>query len=718
MEADRDMEIGVPTVPSKLVEAGARDQLLIVVGAGASRAADLPSWNELVNVLAEQARKEGKIDRQLFEEIRDAVSKGDPITGVSMLDEGWARARVVKIFGDPALRPTATHRALARISGALFVTTNYDRLLEIAIEEVAGAAPSVCTMSQTSAIARMKPGDVLKLHGDVDHPDDLVLDLSDYRNVRGCPEAWRKTLESYLSRGEVLLVGYGYSDQHLRSTVEDVLNAFRGARPGPFWLEKRSRLVETKAEGLELRLSPVADYPEIPTFLEKLGEAIRRRRDLLSGAILARTVSADLPRNLEVAAEHFQAGRFDKALDLYGRALDYARALPSDELETSRSLIARCQLNVAASLLCLQRSDEGRDAVLEVDPDALDAGARGVLVQALIQVGELERAEEVMPATPARSVEAARQLLAISRGELPEDVLDDLFVRHRAAQLAIERGRAGYASRLLVASLEADDLVAPWRLATLSILFRTLHATVMEWPPQHEPIPLSERARVLELLEQGLPRLEREELPPTFEEPLLWTRAGFAWLTRDPVLLELEARLASRGLATAGVESESRELRAGHPWFARLAAVAEMTAGDPRARAAALDLASAWPGRAHIELLAAQVLLAEGDVASAVPHALSAFDALPAKTFRRVAGSALARAGSHAEAWALLEPLRGSDDIEVLQARAVASTAATPAIRWSVGGATRKRAAGPMPGSFLRRSLHATAMSGRRPDRR
>ncbi|GMV38992.1 MAG: hypothetical protein AMXMBFR64_07080 [Myxococcales bacterium] len=682
----------LPPIPEDLVDAAASDRLLVVVGAGASRADSesdappgLPGWRELVEQLADEAESAGLLDAATSEEARREARCGNPITAASLLPEGWAKAQVAARFSDPTLRPTITHRALAALPGAAFLTTNYDGLLERALRERGGPA-EVCTISEVERIARFDVGHVLKLHGDAASHHDLVLTHADFRGVYHNAEAWRRVLSAFLTQGQVLLVGYGYGDPHLVDEITRCLADFEGHRVGPFWLEPTSRLVTARADG-HLRLIGLTSLDQVAPFLEALAAKARDRRAQRSGTRLARVVVTHLPHELRDARQRFGEGRFEEALALYRRALELVDALPSRaDAETRRNAEA-LRLNVASSLLCLQRVDEAREVLLAVDPQPLDDKGRGVLAQGLVQVRELESARALLPAQGDGAVALARQLLALAEGRMPEPLADELMVTLPAARHLVDRGRAWSAARLMLRALDQETLPR-WRLAALDGLLRAISATVLEFPAQEEPIPVAERPEVVRRFEESLRELPDETLPGPLRGARLSLETRYAWLTMDPRTAELHRRLQAEYPQEPAPDAELGSRLDVHPWLRRLEAVGSVAERDPdEARPLAEELARQWPGRGPIEWVAAQVLTHAGDLQAAVPHMEAAVAALPCSRFRRVAGVTMACAASGTEeprrllqrAWELLVPFAHETGPDVLQARALAASSVAPA---------------------------------------
>jgi SIR2-like domain len=124
-------------------------------------------------------------------------------------------------------RPSPVLRALAEMDFPLVITTNYDSLFEEALRD-AGKQPRVSVYSvdrdlkQQLADTSAERPIVLKLHGDVAHPETIVITDEDYIDFVGkmsskepghpFPLPLRELLVSWMT----LFVGYSLADYNLR----------------------------------------------------------------------------------------------------------------------------------------------------------------------------------------------------------------------------------------------------------------------------------------------------------------------------------------------------------------------------------------------------------------------------------------------------------------------------------------------------------------------
>ncbi|MFL5270526.1 MAG: SIR2 family protein [Anaeromyxobacteraceae bacterium] len=215
----------------------ARGQLVVLVGAGASRWAGLPTWSEVVCALA----------RDLAPALREAVphaaarfeppGPGAPLTVDAYLKIGEAfrwvcgeerlHQRLRSLF-EPRRPPEdlPLHRLLVRLAEHVpaIYTTNFDDLLERSFA-AAGKPYQVVADARDLHEWRFDEVDgayvprfpIYKLHGSLDRPETLVLGESDFQRRAGLAShpIDLRFCSDVVGR-EVLLVGYSFSDPNVR----------------------------------------------------------------------------------------------------------------------------------------------------------------------------------------------------------------------------------------------------------------------------------------------------------------------------------------------------------------------------------------------------------------------------------------------------------------------------------------------------------------------
>jgi hypothetical protein len=216
----------------------ARAQLVVLVGAGASRWAGLPTWKQAVCALARdlapalrEAVPEAAVrfeppseDAQLSV---DAYMKiGEAFRWVCGEDRLLARLRALFDASRIDAAKLPLHRLLVRLAEHVpaIYTTNFDDLLERSFA-AAGKPFQVVADARDLHEWRFDEVDgafvprfpIYKLHGTLDRPETLVLGESDFQRRAGLAShpIDLRFCSDVVGR-EVLLVGYSFSDPNVR----------------------------------------------------------------------------------------------------------------------------------------------------------------------------------------------------------------------------------------------------------------------------------------------------------------------------------------------------------------------------------------------------------------------------------------------------------------------------------------------------------------------
>jgi hypothetical protein len=233
-----------PIVSLSVAVAEAPGSYAVLLGSGASRDAGVPTGGEVFRLAVEELYR-------LQRGSRETPSRDELDAFLVELDGGeWTYSRVLEaLTPDAATRrdylakhfegrqPAATHELLAELAVdglvRVFVTTNFDRLLEHALQ-ARGIEPVVVT--DASSLVTAMPREhadcyVLKPHGD--YLQQTIRNTP--AEIERLPEAVDATLREVFNRYGVLVLGYAGSDPGIGRALRD-----RRSRYGLYWLSRGS----------------------------------------------------------------------------------------------------------------------------------------------------------------------------------------------------------------------------------------------------------------------------------------------------------------------------------------------------------------------------------------------------------------------------------------------------------------------------------------------
>ncbi len=131
---------------------------------------------------------------------------------------GGSKAQLTQaIFNhfSPTKTPTENHRILARLPIQTYWTTNYDKLLEKALEEAKKVPDVKYTLKQLSVTKPDRDVVVYKMHGDIDHPADAIISKDDYEAYPLTMSAFGAALRGDLVEKTFLFLGFSFTDPNI-----------------------------------------------------------------------------------------------------------------------------------------------------------------------------------------------------------------------------------------------------------------------------------------------------------------------------------------------------------------------------------------------------------------------------------------------------------------------------------------------------------------------
>lgn len=189
----------------------ATGRLVLFVGAGVSAGVGLPTWDDLLRALEDEVLTKSQAASARAMDVLDrAAIVASQIKGRSV---GEA---VAKHIGDARV-PGLQHALLASLPVTEMATTNYDQLLEIAAD--AAHDPVTVIPYKNAQSARRW---LLKLHGDIDQSDGIVLTRDDYLSYPEQRGALRGIVQALLLTRHMLFVGFSMTDDNFARIAHDV----------------------------------------------------------------------------------------------------------------------------------------------------------------------------------------------------------------------------------------------------------------------------------------------------------------------------------------------------------------------------------------------------------------------------------------------------------------------------------------------------------------
>jgi hypothetical protein len=258
-----------------LVQAVRARQTILFVGAGISRSLGLPSWRELIGVMANQL----DFDPTVFEGYGDYLELAEYYQ-IKKTSLGSLRSEMDRLWhkDESKVDSSKIHQAIVNLSCPTIYTTNYDRWLEIAFERRKKSFVKIANVGDFTKIRDGVP-QIVKLHGDFDDDTSLVLTETSYFERLAFESPLDIKLRSDSIGRTILFVGYSLSDINVRYLLYKLRclwaeSAFSAARPKSFMFLPRPNPIQ-EAILQQRGIFPIVSEIDDPTaglgdFLERL----------------------------------------------------------------------------------------------------------------------------------------------------------------------------------------------------------------------------------------------------------------------------------------------------------------------------------------------------------------------------------------------------------------------------------------------------------------
>jgi hypothetical protein len=269
------------------------ENLAIFAGAGMSAKAGFVSWSELMKPIAEELelKIENETDYVALAQYHENEFMTRSKINQSLIDELSSNATI-----------TENHQILSRLPISTYWTTNYDRLIETALDKI-GKIPDVkYTVKQLALTKSKRDAVVYKMHGDVEHPNEAIITRDDYESYYVKKEPFLSALAGDLISKTFLFIGFSFTDPNLDYILARVRTTYKkdqrrhycfmrrvqrndfSSKPEFEYEEKKLVLFIKDLQRFSIETILIDDFSEITDFLARLEKEINRGTVFISGA--------------------------------------------------------------------------------------------------------------------------------------------------------------------------------------------------------------------------------------------------------------------------------------------------------------------------------------------------------------------------------------------------------------------------------------------------
>ena len=266
----------------------------VFVGAGLSKSAGYVDWPGL---MAEVARGMGlDVARE-----SDLVALAQFHINSNATNRHHLSQLLIDEFSD-IKDPTDNHRILARLPISTYWTTNYDRLIEKALEAGGKRVDVKYTNEHLATTRRGRDAVVYKMHRDIEHPDKAILVRDDYERYHQSHGPFVTALSGDLVEKTFLFLGFSFTDPNLDFIMSRIRATFTNHQRQHYCIARRrikikgekdadyqyavtkQNLITQDLMRFNIKTIFVEEFAQITKLLQTLEDRYRRRTVFISGS--------------------------------------------------------------------------------------------------------------------------------------------------------------------------------------------------------------------------------------------------------------------------------------------------------------------------------------------------------------------------------------------------------------------------------------------------
>lgn len=286
--------------PERLIEDLAARRAVIFFGSGISRNSSgaggktPSSWWTFLDEIKKSAKQLKKLPKDDLSTIDRLLKENDLLTVCDILKQAIGREAFVDAikaeFKTPKYKPADIHTHIYKIDSRIVITPNFDEIYDnlatsksdgtISIKSYADGDIAECLRSDDRAI--------LKIHGYVSKPNELIFTRTDYAQARNKHRSFYSLVESLLRTHTFLFIGCGLSDPDIRELLEDYSFSYNHSRRHYFTISntelgKISAQTISNSLGLEfLQYPTINNHEQLTTSLGNLAKAVEQARSKMA----------------------------------------------------------------------------------------------------------------------------------------------------------------------------------------------------------------------------------------------------------------------------------------------------------------------------------------------------------------------------------------------------------------------------------------------------
>ncbi|MGX9719557.1 SIR2 family protein [Stenotrophomonas acidaminiphila] len=256
---------------------------LIFVGAGLSKAAHpmMPTWPSLLFDLSAKLPKKSDIAL-----VKKLIGQYRLLDAAQIITDGTERpdlnAALQRFFQPRPVPHHDVYKDLLQLDQKIVVTTNYDEFLERNFDHHSGGNAAYSVRKHTSgdllSVVRSPQSLIVKMHGCISEPNDLVLDRMSFFKAKQRYHGFFSVMAALLTTHTILFLGYSLGDPDLQIILENIHSVSESTHGHYALLPKIEHRSVVRAIKQSYNIScieyPAGNHAVVPDCLKVLQEAV------------------------------------------------------------------------------------------------------------------------------------------------------------------------------------------------------------------------------------------------------------------------------------------------------------------------------------------------------------------------------------------------------------------------------------------------------------
>lgn len=206
-----------------------REDTILYIGSGVSCWSGLPSWSKLLSEMVEFIKSKG----YSYEHVQKAIDNNNLLyaasLGKAVLSTQEYAMFLKSVIDGMDIVPSCLHEILVRLGCSNYITTNYDKLIEMTLGSIGKKIQVVSNRQLIELPNIMQFGChnyVFKAHGDIDDIESIILTKEDYAKLYSEQSAITTTLKTLFLSRTIIFIGFGLLDPDFEYIKNTILNTY------------------------------------------------------------------------------------------------------------------------------------------------------------------------------------------------------------------------------------------------------------------------------------------------------------------------------------------------------------------------------------------------------------------------------------------------------------------------------------------------------------